>query len=526
MLSALLVDDSLSTNNNGDPQNLPVQSISLIIFAKSKDQLPILRCAGDIIRLHRVKVQKWNDEYQLLGLRYSSYVVCRATSLDPLKTRNEDYVFLRVSKNDWNPTEDEKVPFRTLWIWAQNRIRTYPTMNKDRVFKIGDLPSPSARINPIEVSNGRINDGDVTVMVSAVIDYSPQTTLTPDGKPCGFLRVWDGTGISHSDPLPTDTVFARDSVRDGDPPRSAVIRVADIITKKLPNLREPKALIGRITNVLVWEKCHWDLVKEVVTVGSFIRLRNVQDEMIPESDSRCLQVHVKSSVTPLPDFTYEVLQLLVDHDQRIVRHDPINLDSGLLPLKANIRSIDDSSRHGLGVQQNLHRSSAPVQSDTAATVTVTDGIYKNLYDLVSGPIGSSFEGLVEIVDLIPSFGDLSGSVSPVIVSTDSDSCETFEYRFALRIVGEQQAHSSEVSNDASSRDQANMSPIDAIAAGGVGTSLFGMTAQKASENPPAALFNCKRVLDDRICIVKVRSVLYEKQKFFLMELLTPLNNIL
>ena len=42
-------------------------------------------------------------------------------------------------------------------------------------------------------------------------------------------------------------------------------------------LDPPKCLCGRVTNVAIWEEPHWDLIREVLRVGSFIRLRNVHE---------------------------------------------------------------------------------------------------------------------------------------------------------------------------------------------------------------------------------------------------------
>mmetsp|Transcript_35829 Transcript_35829/g.47438 ORF Transcript_35829/g.47438 Transcript_35829/m.47438 type:complete len:431 (+) Transcript_35829:273-1565(+) len=204
-------------------------------------------------------------------------------------------------------------------------------------------------------------NGDLTVMVIAVLQPSLSCTSRNDtvGPVRGFLRVWDGTGPPQSDPLPPSFI-------EKDPPSEALISIANILqgnpTKSsthptntttpfqnptthsttntsnnemdIPPPPPPKSLCGRIINVAIWEKPHWDLVREkdsFIRVGYPIRLRNVSDGRLP-CGLRCLMVRSKSSMTPLPERTFEVISLLKDHHRRIVRGDPYNPQSGVLPL--------------------------------------------------------------------------------------------------------------------------------------------------------------------------------------------------
>jgi hypothetical protein len=49
----------------------------------------------------------------------------------------------------------------------------------------------------------------------------------------------------------------------------------------------PKTLCGRISNVVIWEKSHWNLISEDVPVGTFLRLRNVHIRKWHGNNFRC-----------------------------------------------------------------------------------------------------------------------------------------------------------------------------------------------------------------------------------------------
>ena len=67
-----------------------------------------------------------------------------------------------------------------------------------------------------------------------------------------------------------------------------VIRTSQQLQASVDNMGVPISLCGCFSNVVVWEKAHWDLIDRHIPVGTFLRLRNV---MIPqewqENQSRC-----------------------------------------------------------------------------------------------------------------------------------------------------------------------------------------------------------------------------------------------
>jgi len=63
MTCVVLEDETMSAdhdddNNNSDDHQIQAPStIQLMIFTKKRDSLPVFREAGDVLRLHRVRIQ-------------------------------------------------------------------------------------------------------------------------------------------------------------------------------------------------------------------------------------------------------------------------------------------------------------------------------------------------------------------------------------------------------------------------------------------------------------------------------------
>lgn len=85
--------------------------------------------------------------------------------------------------------------------------------------------------------------------------------------------------------------MAQQSVRNGDPPCSAVVKI-DAVVKKIRELDDneslvaPKALCGRVVNLIIWEDALWDIVKSNIQIGTFLRLRNVDYQMWREGNMK------------------------------------------------------------------------------------------------------------------------------------------------------------------------------------------------------------------------------------------------
>ena len=158
-----------------------------------------------------------------------------------------------------------------------------------------------------------------------------------------------------------------------DPTQEAVLKVATLV-HRLHNLdpdfnaETPLSLCGRVANAFVHEESHWNIVQETLSVGSFVRLRNVRIEYIGTLDHgaikgkirpcvtnfQCwiyfffskgllvfdpaLSIHPHTWLSPLPNEAFDVKEILAKHACRMGRAE-YSQTSGLLPkgLRAGIR---------------------------------------------------------------------------------------------------------------------------------------------------------------------------------------------
>lgn len=489
MITASIFDDSL---NCVESKEQKVNVIGINIFAKNRNQLPKVRFAGDVVRFHRVKLQSWSDELQLLGMRDSSYVVCRGNKNCLPHMQDGSYEFLPTANSELSVRVEDRLRLTKLWAWAQQRIRVYPTLNTEHSFRLERLPAWNLN-NPM-VENVT---GDCTLLVGAIIACSPGPT-SPVGNPCGIIRAWDGTGISGSDPLLVHSHVALEAIRDGDPPTAALTSIAEVVMKHLQGINPPKALAGRVINVLIWEQSHWDLVTEAVNVGSFVSLRNVEYNLIPSTRNRCLQVHGKSSLTPMPTYAYEVLDLLRNHNNRLLRHETLNSDSGILPL-------DYTETRGLQQSFTNRTTESRTTMEPRILMPRKDCVRRRLVDLEACGTGSEFEVFVRLVDCLPPLSNLSSrGIEKIVVSSYNGNEEVSSFRLALCVVD--------------SADVSTETHITTIVDSNVGEVLFGMSARGALNDQSAALFNLQRIMNDtsRKWAAKIRSVKHHGRKFFLM----------
>ena len=384
MISIALVDDSLEPTFNGH-----VPAVAIIAFAKTKSALPDVRYCGDVVRIHRVKVQKWKGDVQLMGGEGTSYLVFR----QDYSSSSLDWIVRSPSKKCSVGEKDEE-RFPKLWKWGQKRIFQYATIKSDYFWNMADVHRFS--IDSAEPDSQK--EGDLTVMVTAMIE-SPTTSGI---SAYGFLRVWDGTGAPSSEPyLPFWSPTA-----GGDPPPAALSNLSRVVMslrqmKKYENLAVPEAVTGRVANVAVWEKSHWDLLVETTQIGSFIRLRNVRMGELA-GGQRCLMLSAKTHVTPLPSLTYEVAELIKAHDERLKLKDPLNPNSGVLPLSSN--TTRDSREEESLELEGEHTTSASAAREIDENKTTS-----SLTQFAASPEPSCFVGGVKILDTFPSIKALSTS---------------------------------------------------------------------------------------------------------------------
>jgi hypothetical protein len=116
-----------------------------------------------------------------------------------------------------------------------------------------------------------------------------------------------------------------------------------------------------------------------------------------------LMVHSKSSLSPLPDETYEVRVLLEEHNKRMARNE-YNPESGLLPHMPSPLANEKRAPPGLG-----------------------DG----LADFASDPSGQKYVGVVQLLKSVPAF---QGNFRPFCKPSQDGA--GFMYRFAVALADE------------------------------------------------------------------------------------------
>lgn len=332
-MSVTLVDDTKPSN----------EAVSLNMFLSRDSKLPALLKAGDVIRAHRVKVQEFNSRIQLICFKESSYVVIRKKEpysdcdwLEDGEMNLSEWHVESTAKKEYTFTLADCILSRCLWKFGQFLIKNKPTILEEHKSTIASFDHGAEGV-----------DGhfDLTALVTMVIPISAaeRGPLTPRG----YLRIWDGTGPPITDPL-GDNAMDNNDIMFGDPSPEAIDAVAQAINKMNEDekgddrLEPPEALCGRVINLTVWEDTHWNFITEgrignnnmsptgAVCPGQWIRLRNVSARITPFG-FQGIKMTNKSVATPLPEITYEVKQLLLDHNARLKRNEPVNPNSALLP---------------------------------------------------------------------------------------------------------------------------------------------------------------------------------------------------
>jgi hypothetical protein len=87
-----------------------------------------------------------------------------------------------------------------------------------------------------------------------------------------------------------ETIATRQAIGRGEPPPEALTRISSIVQRLQETnhaMEIPKALCGRVSNVLVWEESHWEFIRQSAPVGTFLRLRNVDIRKWQNTPFRC-----------------------------------------------------------------------------------------------------------------------------------------------------------------------------------------------------------------------------------------------
>ncbi|KAL7566362.1 hypothetical protein ACA910_011106 [Epithemia clementina (nom. ined.)] len=440
---------------------------------------------------------------QLMGSRGTSYLVFRK---DVWPASHANWVVRSPSKK-CSVSDDDESRFFQLWNWGQDRILAQPTIKPDHAWTLADFAAVGGDDNDRE-------EGDLTVMVTTMVKLHDQSTIAP----VELLRIWDGTGAPTSEAYPIAVVSSSHNnnnetapaVDEGDPPPEAMLRLSHVVSElrgrvqQQQNLSIPEAVTGRVANALIWEESHWELFADTVKPGSFVRLRNVKLADLPGSANgqRCLMVYVKTHLTPLPSMTYEVVRLIERHDKRLKRKEPLNPDSGVLPLSWN----DGGAHHADPMGGPSTTTVSPHNTNWGTAIVST------LAELVASPGSACFSGVVRISDTVPS------------IHSASDSALESKLRLANEGIGlrlEQQEQQQGVNEDDSA-----ICFIDVIV--GLGSSSAEVLLIALSEKVP---FQGKVVSRLRQSIIQkghwmatVYGIVYEGSRYFQLDKLEALQS--
>lgn len=237
--------------------------------------------------------------------------------------------------------------------------------------------------------------------------------------------------------LPVNTVLARRTQAQGDPPPGALAKISSMLDKlrksneRYGTLQTPKALCGKVANVVIWEETFWELVTQHVQVGCFVRLRNVDVCPWKDNNFASLRVHDKSWLNPLPEESIEIFWLLQAHNKRMRRNE-FNPSSGVLP-----NSIPSTT------------------SNTKSTKRSKQRLGAKLREFAESAEQSTFVGLVSLGDTLPKFEN-----SLKAFCKQSSDGSSFVYQFAVAL------------NDKSGK-------LDVIVKDSAGASIIGMSASVA-----------------------------------------------
>ena len=603
MVSVLLIDESLpptklvndSNENNSNADNTPanssapsgtlhVPSISMNVFNPDKSKLPVIRYAGDVIRAHRVAVQEYNGDIQLVGRRNSSFYVVRP--------RNEKLMMESPQGQGWvesytasKPSMldvDDYLRMRELWRWGRQRFSEHPILHgKERISiadvgPVDDLERAMAGV-PIERT---VTNGDLIAMVTAIIPQPPEQVS--DRTPWAFLRLWDGTGRPESDPFLVDGLVARQAMQEGDPPASVLMAISKIgptLTKDVSGDDEseafepPKCLCGRVINVAIWEGEQWERIRSNesgIRVGKFVRLKNVNDGRLgTENPKRCkyrwsrvsrviyiihfdvlshgisnlffllpriigLMAHQKTSIIPIPDQTFEIRSLLQAHNARILRKDPPNPSSGILPLSApaaeEAEAAGDTGATDAGVPANESTASAAVaepqvpQPSLQATSTSPEELF-SLAEVIGGPDETepaTFKSRFTVYGTIPEvdvdsgdgFKDLCVPADP-----DNETSEELAYEFSLSIRDDSAEINVIVLNDVAETFFMSVTASDVCKKGGT------RGGRRRPKEFNQGLKDLKAVLaEDAVWEGDICTAILEDEKYFVLKSLTRVND--
>lgn len=489
MISMSIVDDTLPLPGT----SLPIQDmnsfddgiaiVTLCVFVNRKEELPDVRQAGDVLRLKCVGVQVYNNQMQLLATtgRESTITVIR-----PIESADDSWQFEASPEGIHEAVDVER--YKKLWEWGQQRMFNYPTMRTVSRFKIADIGRTGV--------NAETGKQDATVMVASMFESPPTQSDYP--LPRGFLRIWDGTGESQSDNLPIATTAANQAILHGEPPSEVIEYLAKIIqdfkNDEEDPIEPPKSLCGKVTNIAIWEDAHWNFVKVNLRPGNFVRLRNISQGQLFHGLS-VLFAQSKSWLTPIPGKTFEVRQLLRDHNDRVRCSQPFNPQCGVLPLEwMSVKNKDITFTGHVSPQ-------CRAISESVHSINVAKPTWDAIEHCIREPAPKLFVGVsFKVTKFSPSLTDNKGLTNLCV----NDKNGGKRYQFVVHL-------------------EDNKAEIGAFAVDAVGQEFFGCDADTAHNLDPRVVYLMVNSIQQSRWTGDIRSTELKGAKYFILQSITKLD---
>jgi len=192
-------------------------------------------------------------------------------------------------------------------------------------------------------------------------------------------------------------------------------------------------------------------------------------------------VSAKSALTPLPNNTYEIKEMLEAHQQRLAQNNPYNPQSGVLPLDGEITAAGGAGQEP--AQAAMDVDEPPV--DTA------EEAFASIARCISVAAPSSFKVKFHITGTIPNADEATHGLRRL--------CRANKYQFAVNVNDETAA-------------------IDALIPDEVGEALFELEAAAASElSVPDAVTLIKDITsEDKLWKGKIRSFELNGSRYFIL----------
>jgi hypothetical protein len=194
-----------------------IPSVTLNLFERDRARLPVIEAAGDVVCCEGVVLQEWQGEPQLCGWGRGSHVVV----VRPARTRRpgDGAPCASTRPGDYTVSSSRRPSALAgsalasgegvlhwplidhLWRWGQWRLASHPTMSARCALSLTGAGECHARNSHGHGDGRRFEEaaaGDLTAAVTAIVPV-PERWRRRD-TPRGYLRLWDGTGPSRSDP--------------------------------------------------------------------------------------------------------------------------------------------------------------------------------------------------------------------------------------------------------------------------------------------------------------------------------------